>query len=242
MKNHNVQTYIQKATDRTLEVIAGVFGEDLLMAALYGSAATGTYSKEYSDINMLFIVKHLDPSQLEQAGKAGRKVFNTYRVTPLILSRKELEDSEDVFPVEYLEIRDTMKLLYGENLFDQLNVGRQNIRHQVETMVRGSLNALRQISLLFSGDRKGLRKELALWAGRQPPLFKALLRLSDEQPEDQDMVERVEKLLGFSSLGLSEIPKLREEEELSVPIEQLVLKLLSDMSTIAEAVNAHQSS
>jgi predicted nucleotidyltransferase len=211
------------------------------MAALYGSAVTGTYAKEVSDINILAAVSSLTAEDLNRTASLGKKKLSSYRITPLVLTVEELENSSDVFPVEYLEIKETMKLLYGSSLFDSIDPGRQNIRHQVETMTRGALNALRQIILLSSGSGRTFSQELRSWSGRQMPLLKALLRLSEKKPDPQRYVEQAEELLGCSLDSLKRVKSLREGNISRELLSQLALSLESDYARMAEAVDAFET-
>jgi hypothetical protein len=241
MKPHDTRSYIDQAAEKAVDVFKQVFSQRLVMAALYGSASTGTFSKDVSDINILAAVSSLTPDDLSRAVSLGKKSFSSYRITPLLLTVEELENSSDVFPVEYLEIRETMKLLYGTSLFDGIEPGRQNIRHQVETMTRGALNALRQIILLSSGSGRTFSQELRSWSGRQMPLLKALLRLSEKKPDPQRYVEQAEELLGCSLDSLKRVKSLREGNISRELLSQLALSLESDYARMAEAVDAFET-
>lgn len=163
-----------------LPVVRQVYGDLLSMVALYGSAATGTWVSGVSDINILIVVEKADPDKLIEFGVAlgKRNLIQRYRITPHILSRQELDTSSDIFPVEYLELRETLELVEGENLFADLQVSIENLRHQVEAMTRGSVNTLRQIVIASAGDRRRLQASLKGWSGRQIPLYRAVLRLA----------------------------------------------------------------
>ena len=241
MKPHDTQAFIDEAAQKAVDVLKEVFSQRLVMAALYGSAVTGTYAKEVSDINILAAVSSLTSDDLSRTASLGKKGFSSYRITPLVLTVEELENSSDVFPVEYLEIKETMKLLYGRSLFDSIDPGRQNIRHQVETMTRGALNALRQIILLSSESSRTLSQELKSWSGRQMPLLKALLRLSEHTPDPQRYVEQAEELLGCSLDSLKQVKSLREGNISREKLKQLALSLEADYARMAEAVDAFET-
>lgn len=241
MKPHDTQAFIDEAAKKAVDVLKEVFSQRLVMAALYGSAVTGTYAKEVSDINILAAVSFLTAEDLSRTASMGKKKLSSYRITPLLLTVEELENSSDVFPVEYLEIKETMKLLYGSSLFDSIDPGRQNIRHQVETMTRGALNALRQIILLSSESSRTLSQELRSWSGRQLPLLKALLRLSENRPDPQRYVEQAEELLGCSLDSLKQVKSLREGSISREKLKQLALSLEADYARMAEAVDAFET-
>lgn len=243
MRETNPERFIEKGIETIVPMIKETYGSDLCMVALYGSAATGTFIKGVSDINILIVVEHAEAAQLFALAKSARKSLIDYRITPHILSKQELFASADVFPIEYLEIRETMKLLLGENLLEQLEIGDQNVRHQVETMVRGGLNSLRQIILLVSSDEKILRRELLSWGGRQLPLYKSVLRLFKAEPDEyrahdpREVVASLEKHLGFSCSALAELIDLRDSQASGRPLSDLVSKLLAQYIRLVEAVD-----
>lgn len=174
-----VDAYVTKAIDVFMPILAGVYGESLVMTALYGSASAGGWVHGVSDINILIVVDNADPARLFELGKNARKTLAKYRITPHILSKKELLTSSDIFPVEYLELKNTMLLIQGDDLFIEMKIANKNLRHQVESMLRGSVQTLRQIILGTSGDNRLLKKTLSDWAGSQLSLYRALINLTD---------------------------------------------------------------
>ena len=214
-----------------LPVVRQVYGDLLSMVALYGSAATGTWVSGVSDINILIVVEKADPDKLIEFGAAlgKRNLIQRYRITPHILSRQELDTSSDIFPVEYLELRETLELVEGENLFADLHVNIENLRHQVEAMTRGSVNTLRQIVIASAGDRRRLHASLKGWSGRQIPLYRAVLRLaamakgsaeataapdtaSKQSGKELDgIISKMAESLGLDKTPFLELQELREQ-------------------------------
>jgi len=174
-----VDAYVTKAIDVFMPILTVVYGESLVMTALYGSAAAGGWVQGVSDINILIIVDNADPVRLFELGKNARKTLAKFRITPHVLSKKELLTSSDIFPVEYLELKNTMLLIQGDDLFIDMEIANKNLRHQVESMLRGSVQTLRQIILGTSGDNRLLKRTLSDWAGSQLSLYRALISLTD---------------------------------------------------------------
>ncbi|NQT60319.1 MAG: hypothetical protein HQ557_15165 [Bacteroidetes bacterium] len=178
-----VDAYVSKAIDVFMPILSGAFGDSLVMTALYGSAAAGGWVQGVSDINILIVVDNADPARLFELGKSARKTLAKYRITPHILSKKELLTSSDIFPVEYLELKNNMLLIQGDDLFIKMEIANKNLRHQVESMLRGSVQTLRQIILGTSGDDRLLKRTLSDWAGSQLSLFRALVSLTDSKKD-----------------------------------------------------------
>ena len=93
-------------------------GANLECVALFGSAASGEFHADYSDINILCVVRELSAPVL---GSAWRRLSlrgpESKFPAPLIFSRAELEQSTDVFAIEMLDIRQRHRILHGEDIF-----------------------------------------------------------------------------------------------------------------------------
>ena len=243
MRESNPEQFIEKALEAMIPAIKEVYKEHLLMIALYGSAATGTFVKGVSDINILIVVDLSDAEKLCDLSKSARRSLLDYRITPHILSERELLTSADVFPIEYLEIRDTLRLLYGTSLLDELEIGKKNIRHQVETMLRGELNSLRQILLMTSCEEKILHRELLSWSGRQLPLYRAVLRLYGDHTAimaPKQMITLLEKYLQCPCSSLKELVDLRKKKTKmkSPELRSLSTELVTQYLKMVEVVDA----
>ncbi len=246
MREPEPRQFIEKAIGDMLPILKRVFAENLRMVALYGSGATGSFVRGVSDINLLIIIAEPSVDQLLQLAKEGKKGLVDYRVTPHVLSEKELLTSSDVFPVEYQEIAATMRVLYGSSLFESLDIGKKNLRHQIESMLRGGLNSLKQIILLASNDDKIFRRELVSWSGRQIPLFRAVLRLYNAQSEGCSsldllkLVSCMEKQTGLSCTAFRQLLDLRDKRDAVIDLTALVTDLNGQYMSIVEAVDARE--
>jgi hypothetical protein len=244
MRESEPEQFITKALDTMLPLVEEVYGDDLLMIALYGSAATGAFVRNVSDINLLIIVTKADATQLCALAKKAKRCLQEFRITPQILSKQELLTSADIFPVEYLEIRQSMHLLYGTSLFDELDIGHRNIRHQVETMLRGGLNSLRQILLLTACESKILYRELLSWSGRQIPMYRAILRLYGDTTVIEDpkgLIKPLEEHLKCSCSSLEALMRLREVQPKDTDLMRLTAELLTQYMQIVEVIDAYES-
>lgn len=239
MKSKDPEVFITEAIEAYMGIVQTVYADSLKMAALYGSAATGTYVPSVSDINLLCVVDPASPRRLFDLGERSRKVTRKYRITPHILSLKELETSSDVFPVEYLEIGETMELLHGTDLISSLEIDRKNLRHQVETMVRGEINSLRQLIITSFSRQKLFALELREWAGRQSALFRGVLRLTGREQgiSRHDIIEHLAETFDIPQRPLLELEDLREGVKLSRDLQEVVSELLLAYIAVAEKID-----
>jgi predicted nucleotidyltransferase len=160
-----------------LEMLKTIFGKNLVMASIYGSSVSGNFVEGVSDVNILILLDKPDAGQLETFGRDVYRTMRRYKITPLILSKTEFMNSADVFPMEYLDIMDRKKILFGEDITEQLSLSLKNLRHQLEDRLRGAVASLRQAVVASRGKERILRKWLKNWYGSMGALFRGLLRL-----------------------------------------------------------------
>jgi predicted nucleotidyltransferase len=143
-----------------LEMLKTIFGKNLVMASIYGSSVSGNFVEGVSDVNILILLDKPDAGQLETFGRDVYRTMRRYKITPLILSKTEFMNSADVFPMEYLDIMDRKKILFGEDITEQLSLSLKNLRHQLEDRLRGAVASLRQAVVASRGKERILRKWL----------------------------------------------------------------------------------
>jgi hypothetical protein len=71
--------------------------------------------------------------------RAGRKE----NLVPVFWTERELKASSDVFPVEFTDLKECNKVLYGRNVVAEIIVDGKNLRHQLEFELRSKLLRLR---------------------------------------------------------------------------------------------------
>ena len=176
----------REQTSRVVEhdfvsLATGTFGEKLESVIVYGSLLKETFTPGTSDVNVLVVVKEGHEAALRELGRRGRRLMRRYRITPLVLTRREFVTSADVFPMEYLDIADTHKVLHGPDVTVDLTISHSNLRHEVEHQLRGSLVSLRQLAIAAGRPRPFrkalLRSRLEEWYGSIAAILRGLLRL-----------------------------------------------------------------
>jgi hypothetical protein len=144
---------------------------------LYGSAANGEHIAKRSDYNVLVIVEKLDAAKLAAASAAARAWADAGNPAPLTLTSSEWRGSSDIFPMEYADILERHKILYGDAPFEGIRVDRKDLRLQLEQEAMGKLIKLRQ-GTLASGNDGGRQVELlAASLSAIMIIFRSFLRL-----------------------------------------------------------------
>jgi predicted nucleotidyltransferase len=118
--------------------------ERLRSVVLYGSAAAGEHNEHFSDLNVLCVLTQVTPAELA----ASEPIFKWWREqgnpSPLLLSEDELRTSTDCFPVEFHDMQERHRILFGPDLIENLVIERTFYRAQVEMELRAKLLRLRQ--------------------------------------------------------------------------------------------------
>ena len=128
-------------------------GENLESLVLYGSAASGDYHDEYSNINLLAILKDTSLPKLLVLAPVIHS-WTEHHPAPLLITRDELEHSVDVFSIEMLDIRRGHRVLTGADLVSKLEIPMHLHRAQLEYELREKLILLRQRLLAHANDEK----------------------------------------------------------------------------------------
>ncbi len=159
----------------------GIYGEKLVSVVLYGSAAGGNHSKKFSDYNVFCVLEKVTPSELMPAQKLIAKWVKQGNPTPLFFDPKHITSSLDVFPMEFLDMKDAHEVLAGKDPLQGLTVSVENLRRQCESELKGKIIQLRSFFSLMSNKPKEIARAMV----RSFPSFltcmRTILRLGDKK-------------------------------------------------------------
>jgi predicted nucleotidyltransferase len=128
----------------------------LVSVILYGSAASGNHHGEFSDLNVLCVLTRVTPAELADA----EPIFKWWRAqrnpSPLLLSEEEVRDSTDCFPIEFHDMQERRRVLFGPDVVEKLVIDKTFYRAQVEMELRTKLLRLRQKAGGVLSDKQAL--------------------------------------------------------------------------------------
>jgi hypothetical protein len=119
--------------------------------------------------------------------------------------------------MEYADILERHRVLYGTAPFEGISVARENLRLQLEQQVMGKLLQLRQGALLAGPDAKRQAELISASLSTMMVLFRAVLRLHGERPagDNATLSQRVAALAGFDAAPfVSAVRHVRGESKL----------------------------
>jgi hypothetical protein len=120
------------------------FSGRLVSVVLYGSAASGAHQDKLADLNVLCVLKEITPLELSDAEPVFRWWRDTGHPAPLLMSEEEAHNSSDSFPIEFRDMKDQRKVLFGMDVIAEVTVDPKYHRVQVEHELRAKLFRLRQ--------------------------------------------------------------------------------------------------
>ena len=221
-----------------------VYGAQLRTVVLYGSAAAGEHIAKRSDYNVLVIVDALTMQHMRAEAAVSRAWGEKGNPPPLTLTLSEWRGSADIFPMEYADILERHRVLYGTPPFEGISVDREHLRLQVEHEAMGKLLKLRQGVLASGGDTKAQAELLAASLSTIMVIFRAFERLHGAvPPTDYEQLSRdVSRRAGFDVTAFSRVVRhVRGAEKIGSPDVPGVLEgYIDGMNRLVTYLNRHQ--
>lgn len=182
--------------DELVTQLKAAFGDDLTSVVLYGSAAGGEHNPKRSDQNVLVIVRKVPMAAARAISASARAWADAGNPAPLVLTVDEWRSSADIFPMEYADILERNRVLYGSAPFDGITVNPKDLRLQLEHEAMGKLLKLRRSVLASAGNDKHLLELMAASASTIMVIFRAVCRLHGVTPagDNTKLVDQVAKL------------------------------------------------
>jgi hypothetical protein len=187
-------------------------GPNLLSVVLYGSAARQEFDSEFSDVNLLCIVRELASAELAGMAPAISRWVRGGYSAPLVFSRRELERSTDVFAIEMLDIQQHHRILYGEDAFRDLHIPMDRHRAELEHELRTKLLFLRQHYLLALADDKKVAALMLDSVSNFVTLFRhTLITLGGAPPGTKpEVIQGLAQRLGFDPRPFLDLLAVRD--------------------------------
>lgn len=187
--------------DELVKQLKLAYGGALRSVVLYGSAVAGEHIAKKSDYNVLVVVDSITVDSLRNAAAVATAWANDGNPPPMTFTTAEWKSSSDIFPMEYSDILERHRVLFGEAPFDGVSVSRSDLRLQVEHQAMGKLLQLRQGVMAAGGDSK---KQVALLEDSLSTLmviFRGVARFGGESaPKDYEaLTHAVATRAGFAA-------------------------------------------
>ncbi len=185
--------------EELVEQLQRAYGAELKAVVLYGSAVAGEHSTQRSNYNVLVIANSLPLSALRAASAIARAWHEAGNPAPLTFTLDEWMASADIFPMEYADILERHKVLFGDPPFDGMSVKPADLRLEVEQQTMGKLLHLRKESMAAGGDSKLQLSLLEASLSTVMVLYRGVSRLWGETPSQdyQALTQSIAARAGF---------------------------------------------
>lgn len=203
--------------DDLVSQLRAAHANNLKAVVLYGSAAAGEHIAKRSDYNVLVIAERLPLAELRAAAAVATAWMEAGNPPPLTMSMAEWRGSADIFPMEYSDILERNRVLWGEAPFSGIAVDRRDLRLQIEREAMGKLLKLRQGILATGGDGKRLVALLADSLSALMVVFRSAVRLHGEVPaaDNVSLSKQVAGYAGFDAAPFERVVRhVRGEQSL----------------------------
>jgi hypothetical protein len=216
-------------------------GTNLVSVILYGSAASGGYDPEFSNINLLCVLDDTSLPKLLALAPVVESWTKQGHHAPLLITKPELERSADVFAIEWMDMREKHRVLFGPDVIAPLEIPMQFHRAQIEYELREKLILLRQRLLLVAEDEKRTWHLLLSSLSAFTTLFRHAL-IAQGQPVPATKRESVKALaasLGFDASAFEHLLDIREHraERKQFRVQEVAARYLAAVEQVTGAVD-----
>jgi hypothetical protein len=197
-----------------VEKMRAAAGANLESVILYGSAASGDYNPAFSNVNLFCVLHDSSYPKLRSVAHVVRWWCRQKQPPPLFMTREELERSTDVFTIEFVDMVQHHRVLWGDDVIDKLQVPMRLHRLQVEYELREKLILLRQHVLLAGNNERRVSELMLRSVASFATLFRhALIALGESGPlTRRDAVARLASRVGFDPSGIQQVLDAREHK------------------------------
>jgi predicted nucleotidyltransferase len=187
--------WLEKTLSTFTHELRQLLKEDLIAVVLYGSGAGANFVPDLSDINVAIVVKTVSFEVLQKLQPRMAAWHKQRFAMPLLLDQEFLQRARDVFPMEFHDIQEQHRLLWGEDVFQDLSLDSRHLRFQAEHEARSKLLRLRALYVEHADDLPRLRALLVDSSKTFLVLMRHLIRLHGQAgtPGYEDVLRRFER-------------------------------------------------
>ena len=151
----------EKLINDFVDRIRTAAGTNLKSVVLYGSAAAGEYVPDFSDVNLMCVLEEASYAAITELAPAVEWWAKQKHHAPMLMTVEDLRRGADVFSIEFLDMKQSYRVLWGEDLLQGLEIPMRFHRAQLEYELREKMILLRQRLMLVARD-DGAKWELLL--------------------------------------------------------------------------------
>jgi hypothetical protein len=233
-------------TDEFVSRIRNAAGDNVMSVILYGSAADGEFHPEYSDLNLLCVVHDASFAALAKIGPVAEWWRKKRHHAPLVMTPEELRASAGTFSIEFTDMKQRYRVLFGDDVLQNLAVPLASHLSQLRYELREKLVLLRQHTLFSAREEKQLCEVMLHSLSSFTTLFRHVLLAMGEQgrKHSREAVTELASRLNFDAAPFVQLMDVRagqlDRKQLHAP--SVAAQYLSAIEKVAATVDTMQSS
>jgi len=153
--------------------------DNLQSITVVGSSLTEDFRPGQSDINTVLVLGRQNIASLNAVASLAKPMSRKKISPPLLMTKSYIEQSRDVFGVEFLDFQLAHETVMGDDPFASLEFDKKDVRLQCERELKAMLIRLRQGYIAAAANKKLVRDILISTAKGMAPLLRAMLWLKD---------------------------------------------------------------
>lgn len=203
--------------DDLKDKLRSTFADRLVSIVLYGSAALGSEQDEFSDYNVLCVLREVGVQELTDAEPIVRWWREKGYPAPVLLSRDEVLTSTDCFAMEFADMRMQRRILHGEDVIAGIEVDTRFYRARVEYEARAKLLRLRQRGAGVMHDKELLLRLMADSLSTFAVIMRHALMLAggDAEFEKARVIQAAATRFAFDAKPFLDILEFRQKRKRS---------------------------
>ncbi|MEK7273649.1 MAG: hypothetical protein AAB110_00185 [Candidatus Desantisbacteria bacterium] len=220
-----------------------IYAANLKSIMIYGSAAQGEdFVIGHSNINLLVILNEITLLDLKKGAKLVSIGKRQKKIIPLFLTLQHIDTSSDVFPVEFMEMKENHVVVYGDEIFDSIVIHSENVRLQCESTLKGQIIKLRQGYLELMAKPELLKRLMIDSLTGLMPTIRNILRLKGKVTvaiKKNEVIGQLEKEYGIDTSSLLKVlgSKLKVTKLVGNEVESVFEQYLNVIQKLAIAVD-----
>ena len=231
---------MQKQLSELIERTKAAFGDHLVSAILYGSAAMQDWDQRNSDLNVLCVLDRISPEELASSEPIFRWWREKGSPPPLLLTAEEVRTATDCFPMEFHDMQEHRRVLFGADIVKELEIDRSFYRAQVEHELRAKQIRLRQKAAEVLSSSEQLTKLLTDSISTFCVLGRHGLILSGREArwKKAEIVSALEEAMQVQLPAFNEILAIRGSSKQAASGTSLLGQYLADVDALVRFVDA----
>jgi hypothetical protein len=212
MEKNKLPPKTTKLLDEFASGLKDIYQEGLISVALYGSCASGEFASGTSNINLLIVLNNTGLKNLSRCSAfLKKKSFREFHC--LFFTPDSIAVSTDVFPIEFLDMKENYSIIYGKDLLSALSIDLKNLRFQCEQELKAKLIGIQSFYML-NRDKSALQKALLKYFTSFLHISRNLIRLKGKTPAylKEEIIDGIKNEFKIDTENLKKILELKNKK------------------------------